>query len=59
MFYLNDHNEKTSRQVSINDIPEICGISAEEFSEKYGNDIEKLNKDLYEFDFSIEPKYND
>jgi len=57
--YLNDHITRTSRQVSITDVPEIAGIGAEEFSEKYDNNLEELNADLYEFDFSTEPKYND
>lgn len=56
-YYINNHTERTSQPISINDIPEAAGISMNEFSGAYNSDIEKLNKDLYEFDFSTTPKY--
>lgn len=56
-YFINNHTEKTSQPISISDIPESAGISMEEFASDYNSDIEKLNKDLYEFDFSTSPKY--
>ena len=56
-YFINNHTEKTSRPISINDIPEAAGISNEEFANAYNGDINELNKDLYEFDFSTTPKY--
>lgn len=56
-YFINNHTDRTSQPISINDIPEAAGISIEEFSSNYDGDINKLNKDLYEFDFSITPKY--
>ncbi|MCB0376274.1 MAG: hypothetical protein KDD04_10175 [Sinomicrobium sp.] len=56
-YFINNHTEKTSQPISINDIPEAAGISNEEFANAYNGDINELNKDLYEFDFSTTPKY--
>lgn len=56
-YYINNHTNRTSQPISINSIPEAAGISAEEFSDDYNGNIEELNADLYEFDFSTTPKY--
>jgi hypothetical protein len=57
MIYFNDFNEEFSREVEMYDVPEILGISEEEFQDA-GGDLDAANKLAYGFSFTEQPKYN-
>jgi hypothetical protein len=56
--YFNDQQEKTSRLVNMGDVPEIAGISTEQFESEYDSDLEKLNGELYLISFTEEPEFD-
>jgi len=55
--FFNDRFNASATLISIADVPEIAGISSEEFEDDYGSDLEALNDDMMMVSFTHEPEF--